>query len=494
MTSKILSGYKLIINYLGMFAVLVGIILMVPLTLILFRPEEFQQAHYFFVPGAISILIGTLVLFMFRKYEKGKLERQQDAILVVSIWIMSIIISAMPFYMTGLFSFTESIFEVTSGYSTTGLTVVNVETIPSIFLLYRSLLQFFGGVGFVLVLTSAVSDRLNMRLYNAEGHSDKLVPNLIRSGRIILSIYVGYILIGTIFLMIFGMPGFDALNHATCAVATGGFSTKAASIGFYDNVAIEITIMILMLLGGTNFFVHLMLIKGKLKNVISHVEIKLLGLYLLIFIPLFTISFLNFYQGDLVHSIRYGSFQMISAITGTGYQTIPTFINIPPFVFGGLILLMVLGAGLGSTAGGMKQYRVALAGKSLIWSVKEQLAHKKTIRTHFINRLGTKSIVEKEDINQNHAFLMVYIVVLLIGTLIFTFYGHSFENSLFEFASALGTVGLSVGIAGAGAPNGILWTSTLGMFLGRLEFYVIFVAIAKIVVDLSKKRYLHKES
>ncbi|MBN2268439.1 MAG: potassium transporter TrkG [Acholeplasmataceae bacterium] len=494
MTSKILSGYKLIINYLGMFAVLVGIIILMPLILILFRPEEFDQAHFFFLPGAISILIGTLVLFMFRKYEKGKLERQQDAILVVSIWIMSIIISAMPFFLTGIFTFTESVFEVTSGYSTTGLTVVNVDTISPIFLLYRSLLQFFGGVGFVLVLTSAVSDKLNMRLYNAEGHSDKLVPNLIRSGRIILSIYVGYIAVGAIFLVIFGMSWFDAINHATCAVATGGFSTKAASIGFYDNVAIEITIMILMLLGGTNFFVHLMLIKGKLKNVVTHVEIKLLSLYLIIFIPLFTISFLNVYQGDLWHSLRYGSFQMISAITGTGYQTIPTFIGIPTFVFGGLILLMVLGAGLGSTAGGMKQYRVALAGKSLIWSIKDQLAHKKIIRAHFINRLGTKSIVEKEDIIQNQAFLMVYIVVLLIGSMIFTLYGHSFENSLFEFASALGTVGLSVGIAGAGAPNGILWTSTLGMFLGRLEFYVIFIAIAKIVVDISKKSYFRKES
>lgn len=488
MTSKILSGYKLIINYLGMFAVLVGMILMLPLVLIIFRPQEFNQAHFFLVPGAISMLLGLLVLFLFRGYEKGKLERQQDAILVVSIWMMSIVISAMPFYMTGLFTFTESIFEVTSGYSTTGLTVVNVESIPSIFLMYRSLLQFFGGVGFVLVLTSAISDRLNMRLYSAEGHSDKLVPNLIRSGRIILSIYIGYILVGTIFLVIFGMTGFDALNHAICAVATGGFSTKTASIGFYDSVKIEITIMILMLLGGTNFFVHLMLLKGKFKNVFSHVEIKLVGLYLIVFVPLFTLSFLQVYQNDLWHSLRYGSFQMISAITGTGYQTIPSFIGIPSFVFGGTILLMVLGAGLGSTAGGMKQYRVALAGKSLLWSIKDQLAHKKTIRTHFINRLGTKSIVDKDEINQNHAFLMIYIVVLLVGTLILTFYGHSFENALFEFASALGTVGLSVGIAGAGAPNGVLWTSILGMFLGRLEFYVIFVAIAKIAVDLTKKR------
>jgi trk system potassium uptake protein len=188
-------------------------------------------------------------------------------------------------------------------------------------------------------------------------------------------------------------------------------------------------------------------------------------------------------------ALRVGTFQFISAVTGTGYQTVTSFTGVgtPSLFFFGLIILMVLGAGMGSTAGGMKQYRVALAFKSMYWNIKDQLTHKKTIRTHFINKLGTKTIIDKDDVIQNHSFLMVYLLVLIIGTLAFTFYGYQLEHALFEFASALGTVGLSVGITGAHAPLGILWISTIGMFLGRLEFYVIFVAIVKVTTDLTKK-------
>lgn len=488
MEKKITSGYPLIINYLGIFAFLIGFINLLPLVLLAFRPEESQYAQYFLIPGLTSIVVGSFVIFLFRKREKGKLERHQDAVLVVLIWLLAILISSVPFMLTGTYNFTQSIFEATSGYSTTGLTVVNVEQTPGMFLLFRSLLQFFGGVGLVLVLTSAISDKFGMRLYSAEGHSDKLVPNLIRSGRTILSIYIGYIAVGSLFYVIFGMPAFDAINHSICAVATGGFSTQAASIGSYNSVPIEIVTMILMILGGTNFFVHLMLIRGKFKNVFHHVEIKLLGILLVIFIPLMTINVISMYDGRFFYALRVSSFQFISAVTGTGYQTVPNFLNLPTFFILGLIIPMVLGAGMGSTAGGMKQYRVALAFKSMYWNIKDQLSHHKTIRTHFINKLGTKTIVDKDDIIQNHSFLMIYMLVLIIGTVIFSSYGFSVKDSLFEFASALGTVGLSVGITGYTAAPGILWTSTVGMFLGRLEFYVVFVAIAKITLDLSKTK------
>ena len=485
---KITSGYPLIINYLGIFAIMIGIINMLPLFLLIFHPEESYLAFDFLIPGLSSICIGACVVFLFRGREKGRLERHQDAILVVSIWITAILISSMPFLLTGNYSFTQSVFEATSGYSTTGLTVVAVEQSSSMILVFRSLLQFFGGVGLVLVLTSAISDKFGMRLYSAEGHSDKLVPNLIRSARTILSIYVGYIIFGMISFIAFGMTPFDAFNHAIAAVATGGFSTKAASIGHYNHVGIEITTIVLMILGGTNFFIHLMLLKGKFKNVFKHVEIKLLGILTLIFLPLFIYNLLQFTSVPFLTSLRISVFQFFSAITGTGYQTVQSFQLLPSFFNLGIILLMVLGAGMGSTAGGMKQYRVALAFKSMYWNVKEQLSHKKTIRTHFINRLGTKTVVDKDDVIQNHSFLMIYVIVLIIGTFIFASYGHSIRDSLFEFASALGTVGLSVGVTGAHAPNGILWTAIVGMFLGRLEFYVVFIAIAKISLDFSKRK------
>ncbi|MDR4968861.1 MAG: TrkH family potassium uptake protein [Acholeplasmataceae bacterium] len=496
MEKKIISGYPLIINYLGIFAILVGIINMIPLVLIAFRTSEIANAHLFLIPGIASMLIGFIIVLLFKGREKGKLERHQDAILVVSIWIMAILISSIPFLLTGNYTFTQSVFEATSGYSTTGLTVTDVESAPDSLLLFRSLLQFFGGIGLVLVLTSAVSDKFGMRLYSAEGHSDKLMPNLIRSARMILSIYIGYIIIGSIFYIIFGMEPFDAINHSISAVATGGFSTKALSIGHYNSLAIEITTIVLMILGGTNFFVHLMLLRGKLKNVIAHVEIKLLGIMILITLPLFTINLLSVYNGDLGQSLRVGIFQFFSAVTGTGYQTVDTFVgpNVPVLFFFGLIIFMVLGAGMGSTAGGMKQYRVALAFKSLYWNMKEQLSHKKTTRTHFINKIGTRTIVEKEDIIQNHSFIMIYMIVLLIGTIIYTGYGHSLSLSLFEFSSALGTVGLSVGLTSISTPPLLLWTSIFGMFLGRLEFYVIFIAITKVTMDIKRGKQPFKRA
>lgn len=483
-----ISGYPLIINYLGIFAILIGLILLIPLAVIIFYPNEISEASNFLIPSLSSIGIGSIIVWIYKGRQKERLERSQDAILVVSIWILAIFISALPFILTKNYNFTQAIFESTSGYSTTGLTVVDVTVTPNIYLFFRSLLQFVGGVGLVLVLTSAISDKFGMRLYSAEGHSDKLVPNLIRSGRMILSIYIGYIFVGSIFLVIFGLTPFDALNHSITAVATGGFSTKAASIGAFNSLGVEVTIMVLMILGGTNFFVHLMLLRGKFKNVFGHVEIKLLGILLIIFIPLLVFNTFSMYDGNFFESLRISSFQFISAVTGTGFQTIETFNVMPSMFMSVLIIVMVLGAGMGSTAGGMKQFRVALAFKSLYWNIREQFGHKKIIRTHFINKIGTRTIVSKDEVVQNYSFLMTYLLALFTGALIFSVFGYSIKDSLFEFASALGTVGLSVGIVSYGSNPVILWTSTVGMFLGRLEFYVVFIAGAKMIMDIKKKR------
>jgi trk system potassium uptake protein TrkH len=487
---KHLTGYPLIFNYLGVFAILIGIINLIPLLTIIFYPNEISEAKNFYIPALSSMLIGSLIVFLYRGREKERLERSQDAILVVGIWILAIFISSLPFVLTGNYNFTQAIFESTSGYSTTGLTVVDVTETPNIYLFFRSLLQFVGGVGLVLVLTSAISDKFGMRLYSAEGHSDKLLPNLVKSGRMIMSIYIGYILVGTILLVIFGLTPFQALNHSITAVATGGFSTEAASIGAFNKVSVEIIIMVLMLLGGTNFYVHLMLLRGKLKNVFGHIEIKLLGILLVVFIPILVINLIGMYDGDFFYTLRIASFQFISAVTGTGFQTIETFTIMPPTFMGILIIVMVLGAGMGSTAGGMKQYRVALAFKSLYWNIREQFGHKKTIRTHFINKIGTRTIIHKDEVVQNYSFLMTYLLALVTGTLIFTGFGFTVKDSLFEFASALGTVGLSVGIVQYHANSLILWTSTIGMFLGRLEFYVIFIAIAKVIFSFKPKNKL----
>lgn len=489
-----LTGYHLIISYLGIFAMLIGAIILFPILVIPFYPEDISQVLYFVIPGVSMILFGGIIHLLYRKYEKTRLEKYHDAILVFGIWIMAIFSSALPFMLTGNYNLAQAVFETSSGYSTTGLTVVDVTVTPKIFLFYRSILQFVGGAGLVLVLTAAISDKFGMRIYNAEGHNDRLVPNLIRSGRVFIAIYLAYVMIGVILYILFGMSPFDAINHAIGAVATGGFSTRAESIGYYQSIPIELVTIFLMIAGGTNFFVHFLLITGKFKSAIKHVEVRSFFTILFITIPLTMIAMIPYQGGMFGPALRHTTFHLVSALTTTGYQILPSFQQVPALFFGMLIVAMIFGAGMGSTCGGIKQYRIALGFKSIYWSIKEQLTHKNMIRKHFINRLGNKMIVDAQDVMQNYTFILIYIIVLVIGTLVFaTFNPQSLQHALFEYASTLGTVGLSVGITGYNAHPVILWTSTLSMFLGRLEFYVVFIAIFKLSSDLAKKLHLKKD-
>lgn len=495
MDKKSLKGYPLILSYLGLFSILIGIIMLIPLTVVIFYHSEIDQIKYFLPPAAVLILFGLLSKFLFRDYEKERLERHQDAVLVVLLWILAIFASAVPFMLTGTYNLAQAVFETSSGYSTTGLTVVDVTQASKVFLFYRSVLQFVGGAGLVLVLTATISDKFGMRMYNAEGHGDKLMPNLIRSGRYILLIYLGIVAIGTVLYIIFGMHPFDAINHAICAVATGGFSTKPESIGFYQNTYIEIITIGLMIAGGTNFFVHLLVITGKWKSALKHIETKSFFIITFIAVIFSTLSLISYYNQSFLQALRIGAFHFISAITGTGYQTIPSFTVLPAFFFGLLIIGMILGAGVGSTCGGIKQYRVGLGIKSLYWSFSDKIAHKNVIKKHFINKLGNKMIVDDEDIADNYSFILLYLIFLMVGTLIFSLVSQApMQDSLFEFASVLGTVGLSAGITGYNAHPIILWTSSAGMFLGRLEFYVFFIAIAKLFLDTKRSFKHHKKA
>jgi trk system potassium uptake protein TrkH len=488
--NKSVSGYKLLFGYLGLFMIMIGVIVMIPLLVIPFYPEESIHAKYFIMPGVISIVVGYFIHTYILGKKKEKLEKFQDALLIFLIWLMAIFISSFPFLLTGDYTFTQSIFETTSGYSTTGLSVVDVEAAPKIFLMYRSLLQFFGGVGLVLVLTSAISDRYGMKLYSAEGHNDKLLPNLARSARLILSIYSVYIIVGTLMYVIFGMSFFDAINHAIAAVSTGGFSTKADSIGFFNSLSIEIITIVLMLLGNTNFVVHMIIIKGKLTHAINHIELKFLGIIAIIFLPLIFISIYSSYTGDLAMAVRIGVFQFFTAITTTGFATVSSFLVLPNLMLFCVIILMIIGGGIGSTAGGIKQYRVAMALKNLYWNFRDRISHRSIIQNNYINKFGRKTKVEQTEVSNINAHIFVYLITLIVGTLVISSYGYSIGESLFEYASALGTVGLSIGVLTPSSPPLMLWTMNVGMFLGRLEFYVVFVAISKIIMDVKKRKVI----
>jgi len=477
------EGYRLIAGYLGYIAMIAGAIVLLPLIFLPAFPKELPYAMYFVAPGAVSIALGYLLTLFIQGRPHGQLHKHQDSIIVAGAWIIAIIVSAMPFVLTGHYNFTQAVFETTSGYSTTGLTVVDVETSPKLFLAFRSIMLFFGGVGLVLVMTSVLSDRYGMRLYTAEGHSDRLLPNLLKSARTILAIYAGYIASGTLLYIFFGMPWFDALNHSIAALSTGGFSTRAQSIGYYKSLPIEAVTIVLMLLGSTNFLVHLHLIRGRFRAWFNHSETRLSLVVYAFSIPVAAAAILGSVARTLPEAFRVAAFQVISALTTTGFQTVDTFKNWPSSAIFLMIILMLIGGGAGSTAGGIKQARIAVLWKSILYELRGKFNHKRMVRADLIYQFGERVPLAESDKHSTGIFFAVYLVLFFLGTFIFTLYGYSIRDSAFEFASALGTVGLSMGVTGYNAPSGVLWTGALGMFFGRLEIYVVLMAAARISKD-----------
>ncbi len=525
MKSRTSSGYKLILGYLGLFLFFVGIITLLPLLMLIFYPNEVDVLLSFLIPGLSSTIVGLILwqIFIARK-DRAQLAKFQDSVLLVSLWILSILVGAVPFAIRGIMhdgvgnmNFANALFESTSGYTATGLTVFDFSPLlPGyhLFTMYRSLLLFCGGVGLVLIVTSAISDRYGLKLYTAEGHNDKLMPNLAKSARLILAIYFGYIVLGTLsYFLLGGMELFDAFNHAIAAVATGGFSTKEGGIPeiieqggansmtgiAINSVAINITSVVLMILGATNFLIHLFLIKGKIHNIIRDCEVRFFLLCCVIFIPLFGLSiyFDNTTPTDLWPNLLDGTYLFVSTITTTGFMTVNQIQSFGQGVLLLSIMTMIVGGALGSTAGGVKQYRVYLAFKSFYWSIRDRMSPRWKVYPHTITHLGETREVKRAEIFEAHGYFLLYVVVMLAGGIIISIFtnGHGdfyASDCIFEFASALSGTGLSVGITSyteLPAVNVAIIRTVLalGMFAGRLEITCIYFAFYRGVRDFLRK-------
>ncbi len=477
-------GFRLMIGYIGVLLMIIGGIVLLPLCTLLFYPAEALEARYFILPGILSIMTGYLLFYNIRGKEKGQLQRNQDAVIVVTCWILAIVICALPFMLSGKYNFTQAVFEMTSAWSTTGLSVVDVEHTSHLFLMYRSTVLFFGGIGLVLIMLSVQSDTYGMRLYAAEGHSDRLLPNLLKSARIIITIYLCYILSGVVLYVLFGMSPFDAIIHSIGALSTGGFSSRAQSIGYYNSVPIEMITIVLMILGNINFLAHLFLIRGKLRNFFQYCEIRFSFVIIALITPVVGVLLAYSLNLTLPEALRTALFQVVSALTTTGFQTVDSFIRLPSSVLLLMIALQLIGGGMGSTAGGIKQYRVYVLCKGIYWNMERLLLSKNVIRSHKISRVDRKEAISSTEISRTSLYVLLYLSIFVLGSFILCCYGHSLEYSMFEFSSALGTVGLSAGIMTYDAPSLVLWTGTIGMFIGRLEIYVVLLAGVRIGRDI----------
>jgi trk system potassium uptake protein TrkH len=460
-------------------------VLITPLVALLWTPGEIHLAHAFINPALIALATGFLLYILTRNNNSdATLTLQEGGVIVVISWLLAAVFFALPFIFAGKLDFTRAVFESISGITTTGLSVVNENTTPVVFLLWRSIMQFLGGAGLAVIMLSAIINPYGFGIYQAEGRSDQLLPHVKRSAKMIMIIYSGYVLSGIGIYWLLGMGLFDSVNHSMAALSTGGFSTRPESIGYYNSLPIEIATVVLMILGNLNFATHYVFLRGKFKTFFRNGEIKLQFFLYSLFIPLIAFLGLGGLANHLADSFRIALFQTISALSTTGFSTV-SFTNWSAFGVMSIILLMLVGGGAGSTAGGIKQFRIHFLFKSLIVEIKNTFKPKNTVSYDYVWRGNNQMKITANRVRSVAHFVFLYLLIYFSGVLIFLSQGFELKESMFEFGSALGTVGLSIGIVGAEASNTILWTCSVAMFLGRLEFMIIFISIVKIFKDLN---------
>ncbi|OGO87101.1 MAG: cation transporter [Clostridiales bacterium GWF2_36_10] len=466
-------------NY-GKLVLLIGLLLIIPLAILPFYPNESKYAVAFIIPSLISIILGILIC-RFSKQDDNtthwQLTMQKGSLTVLFAWGYGFIAGAIPFMISGKLSFIQALFEAVSGWTTTGLSVMDVSVTPHIFLFHRSFMQFCGGLGFVMVMIMFVQGKQSMNLYNAEGHPDKLMPNLKKTVWSIFLMYVSLLFAGTIIYILLGMNPFDSIIHAMSALSTGGFSTKVDSIGAYHSLAIEAFTIILMLVGTTNFAVLLLLTKRKFKQAQRVSEIRFLTILLAIFVPILSLSLFYGIYLTAGESFRVSLFNVISALSTTGYST-TVYTNWPPFAIGILIILMLIGGGLGSTAGGIKLSRVYIILRTTFDNIRKRMSPEHCVEVPYYYKAQGKTPIDRNLASDITGFIASYLGIFAIGSLLLTVISNcSLTDAMFEFASSLGTVGLSIGLTGPTTGTATLIVEIFGMILGRLEIFIVLIGI-----------------
>ena len=472
-----MSNYKTVFFTLGILQIILGISMVFPIIIqIIF--DELDSS--FIGASLITIIFGTLFFLSNLDHDK-KLSLQNAFLLTALSWLSIAVFSSLPFIFSNLnLSITDSFFESMSGITTTGSTIItDLNSSPKAILLWRALLQWLGGIG-IIVMAITLMPIMNvggMQLFKVSSSdaSEKILPKTKEITLRLILIYLILTFLCSFFYNICGMKFFDSLTHSMTTIATGGFSNYNESIGYFNNIKIEIVAMIFIILGSIPFIAYIKFLSGK-KNIFytdtqikSFIKIIFYSILILfIYLTIFNKSF-----SDV--SLRSISFNVISILTGTGYVT-QNFDNWGSFPLIYFLILMFIGGCAGSTACGIKIFRVQI----LYLFLKNQL--KKIIypRGIFIIKYDNNNVNEK-FMASIIAFIYLYIIIFFIITAMLTLSGLDFTTSISGAATSISNVGPGLGeLIG---PNGNFsqlpdfskWILSFGMILGRLELFAILV-------------------
>ncbi len=412
----------------------------------------------------------------------GNLSVREAFILVVSVWTMLPAFAALPFAFSGLeLSYTDAFFEAMSGLTTTGSTVITgLDTAPPGILLWRSLLQWLGGLG-IIVMAIAILPILQiggMQLFKVEAFdaTEKVLPSAAQLAGSLISFYAAATALTAIALWVADMSFFDAVNHAMTSIATGGFSTRDTSIGFFASAKVDWIIIGAMIIGSLPFALYLQILRGRPAKLWQDSQVQVFfGILLLLVAALFFYEKAGMGEPGALNELRYSAFNVISIMTGTGY-TNHDYSLWGPFAVTIFFFIMFIGGCAGSTSCGIKIFRFQVIYQAASVQIR-RLIHPNGV---FAPRYNNKPIADSVTASVM-SFMFLFILTLGTVSVLLTLMGLDTVTALSAAASAISNVGPGLGpVVGpsgnySSLPDLAKWLLSITMLIGRLEIFTVLV-------------------
>lgn len=471
-------NFKTIIRIIGLLLLLETAMLLVCSAISYYYNDE--DLLDFWTSAGITAGAGLFMALVGKGSDK-QLNRRDGYVLVSLVWVVFSIFGMLPFYISGYVpNIANAFFETMSGFTSTGATVLdNIEALPHGLLFWRAMTQWIGGLGIILftIAVLPIFGVSGLQVFAAEASGpthDKVHPRIGITAKWIWSIYTGLTLVLVALLMLGGMNWFDSVCHALTTTSTGGFSTKQASIAYYNSPYIEYVISIFMFVSGINFTLLLLFVNRKFKKAIANAELKWYFWSVVGFTTV--IAGILYYTSPMgvEEAFRKSLFQVISLHTSTGFAT-DDYMLWPPMVWGLLTVVMITGACAGSTSGGLKCIRVVILAKVSRNEFKHIL-HPNAVLPVRIN----KQVIPPSIVSTVLAFFFLYFIISIACILIMMEMGVGAEESIGCVVSSISNMGPGLGDTGPAyswnaLPDAAKWLLSFLMLLGRLELFTVLL-------------------
>ena len=475
---------KVIGNIIGILLMINGFLMLTAVPFGIYHIESSWKG--ILLSSLINSAIGFFLYYSTKNNDNKELRKRDGYLIVTSSWIIMSFFGMLPYILTGQIpGIANAFFETVSGYTTTGATILDdIESLDHGILYWRSLTQWIGGMG-IIVLAVAILPFLGiggMQLFVAEAPGvsiDKLQPRIKETAQRLWQIYISFTVVLFFILWAEGMDSFQAVNHAMTTFATGGFSTKNASIGYFESPLIQYTIILFMFISATNFTLTYFAINLNFKKVINNEEFRIYFFFIVILTLVVFLTLLGIDSSYAEETFRSALFSIVSIITTTGFTTVD-FTGWNEFITILFFILMFFGASAGSTSGGIKIVRHVILLKNSYNEIKKQLHQSAVFTLKFNNNKVPQSVV-----TNILAFMMLYVVIFSVGSIIMTILGVDFITSIGSVAATLGNVGPGIGEVGPSSnfnsiPNAGKYFLSLLMFIGRLELLTFLMILTPV--------------